>query len=92
MTVSPDEQQANERPGPVEQAEVKELRKALERALGELPVDLRAPVVLRDIEGFSTSEAASILHLGEPAFKSRLHRGRMALRRLLTPWIASTDL
>ena len=92
MTVSPDEQQADERAGPVEQAEVKELRKALERALGELPVDLRAPVVLRDIEGFSTSEAASILDLGEPAFKSRLHRGRMALRRLLTPWIASTDL
>jgi RNA polymerase sigma-70 factor (ECF subfamily) len=91
MTVSPDEQLADERPGPVEQVEVKELRKALERALGELPVDLRAPVVLRDIEGFSTSEAASILDLGEPAFKSRLHRGRMALRGLLTPWIASTD-
>jgi RNA polymerase sigma-70 factor (ECF subfamily) len=95
MAVSTDERSveelADERPGPVEQAEVKELRKALERALGELPDDLRAPVVLRDIEGFSTSEAASILSLAEPAFKSRLHRGRMALRRLLTPWIASTD-
>jgi RNA polymerase sigma-70 factor (ECF subfamily) len=96
MTVLTDERSldelADERPGPDEQAEVKELRQALERALGELPVDLRAPVVLRDIEGLSTSEAASILDLGEPAFKSRLHRGRMALRGLLTPWIATTDL
>jgi DNA-directed RNA polymerase specialized sigma24 family protein len=33
-----------------------------------------------------------MLDLGEPAFKSRLHRGRMALRGLLTPWIATTDL
>jgi RNA polymerase sigma-70 factor (ECF subfamily) len=74
-----------------ERAEVVELLAALQRAMGELPADLRAPVVLRDIEGLSTSEAASILDLGEPAFKSRLHRGRMALRGRLTPWIATTD-
>jgi RNA polymerase sigma-70 factor (ECF subfamily) len=82
---------ADERPGPAERAEVVELLAALQRAMGELPADLRAPVVLRDIEGLSTSEAASILDLGEPAFKSRLHRGRMALRGRLTPWIATTD-
>ena len=68
------------------------LRAALRRALGELPVDLRAPVVLRDIEGLSTREAAAVLDLGEPAFKSRLHRGRIALRSLLTPWVATSDL
>src|ERR1035441_10406137 len=77
---------------PAERAETQELRPALERALGELPVDLRAPVVLRDIEGLSTAEAASVLKLGEAAFKSRLHRGRMALRGLLTPWIVTSDL
>jgi DNA-directed RNA polymerase specialized sigma24 family protein len=32
-----------------------------------------------------------MLDLGEPAFKSRLHRGRMALRGLLTPWIATGE-
>ncbi|MCA1676270.1 MAG: hypothetical protein LC799_30205 [Actinobacteria bacterium] len=46
---------------------------------------MRAPVVLRDVEGLSTQEAASVLDLGEAAFKSRLHRGRMALRSLVGP-------
>jgi RNA polymerase sigma-70 factor (ECF subfamily) len=71
--------------GPDEELEREELRDALAAALRELPVDLRAPVVLRDVEGLSTREAASVLDLGEAAFKSRLHRGRMALRTLLGP-------
>ncbi len=78
------------RPGPAEQAERDDQRAALRRALGELPADLRAPVVLRDIEGLSTREAASVLEIGEPAFKSRLHRGRMALRGLLGPWLMAS--
>ncbi|MGO9959803.1 MAG: RNA polymerase sigma factor [Solirubrobacteraceae bacterium] len=94
--VSPDERPleefVDERPGPAEQAESRELRLALDRALAQLPADLRVPVVLRDIEGLSTREAASLVGLGEPAFKSRLHRGRMALRGLLMPWVASPDL
>jgi RNA polymerase sigma-70 factor, ECF subfamily len=76
---------AADTPGPDEEVEREELRAALAAALRELPVDLRAPVVLRDVEGLSTREAASVLDLGEAAFKSRLHRGRMALRRLLGP-------
>ncbi|MGA2012464.1 MAG: sigma-70 family RNA polymerase sigma factor [Solirubrobacteraceae bacterium] len=82
---------ADARPGPAEEAEQEDLRRALARALGQLPPDLRVPVVLRDIEGLSTQEAASLLELGEPAFKSRLHRGRMALRGLLIPWLATTE-
>ena len=78
---------ADARPGPASEAELGELREALVRALGDLPVDLRAPVVLRDVEGLSTSEAASVLELSEAAFKSRLHRGRMALRNLVGPWL-----
>jgi RNA polymerase sigma-70 factor (ECF subfamily) len=78
------------RPGPASQAETEELRTALGVALRELPSDLRAPVVLRDVEGLSTREAAEMLELGEPAFKSRLHRGRIALRGLLTPWMATS--
>lgn len=96
VVVSTDERPLDEladgRPGPTEQAEREELRVALRRALVELPVDLRAPVVLRDIEGLSTREAAAVLDLGEPAFKSRLHRGRMALRALLMPWVTTSDL
>lgn len=79
---------ADRRPGPAAQAERDELRAALHRALAEIPLELRAPVVLRDVEGLSTREAASVLELGEAAFKSRLHRGRLALRGLLSPLIA----
>jgi RNA polymerase sigma-70 factor, ECF subfamily len=52
-----------------------------------LPADWRAAVVLRDVEGLSTSEAAEIVGVGEAAFKSRLHRGRMQLRSLLEPYL-----
>ncbi|MEO7197593.1 MAG: sigma-70 family RNA polymerase sigma factor [Solirubrobacterales bacterium] len=79
---------ADHRPDPAARAEQGEFLAALGTALRELPVDLRAPVVLRDVEGLSTGEAASVLDLGEAAFKSRLHRGRMALRALIGqgPW------
>ena len=87
--VYPLEQIEDASPGPPASAETRELAAALARALRELPVDLRAPVVLRDVEGLSTREAAEVLDLGEAAFKSRLHRGRMALRGLLGPLIAS---
>ncbi|MEA2410296.1 MAG: polymerase sigma-70 factor, subfamily, partial [Thermoleophilaceae bacterium] len=67
---------ADARAGPARRAEQEELRAAIAVALGELPANLRAPVVLRDVEGLSTEDAASVLDLGEAAFKSRLHRGR----------------
>ncbi len=78
-------------PGPARRAEERELRATLARALGDLPPKLRAPVVLRDVEGLSTHDAAEVLELGEPAFKSRLHRGRMALRALLEPQLLASD-
>jgi RNA polymerase sigma-70 factor (ECF subfamily) len=68
---------------PEAQALDREFEQTLERALGQLPPDWRAAVVLRDLEGLSTKEAAEIAGLGEAAFKSRLHRGRMQLRALL---------
>jgi RNA polymerase sigma-70 factor (ECF subfamily) len=59
----------------------------LQRALAELPADLRAAVVLRDLEGLSTDEAAAVAGVRQAAFKSRLHRGRMQLRALLEPYL-----
>lgn len=70
-------------PQPEARLEQEELRAVLAEALRELPPTLRAPVVLRDVEGLSTEEAAAVLELGQAAFKSRLHRGRMALRDLI---------
>jgi len=68
------------RPEPPRRLEQGDLRHALERAVQGLNSDQRAPLVLRDIEGLSTAEAAAILDLGEAAFKSRLHRARLAVR------------
>jgi len=73
--------------GPEAQTLDREFESTLERALEELPADWRAAVVLRDIEGLSTHDAAEIVGVREAAFKSRLHRGRMRLRALLEPYL-----
>jgi len=63
-----------------ETVESREFLAAIDRALAALPANYRAAVVLRDVEGMSTTDAAEALAIGERALKSRLHRGRMALR------------
>jgi len=63
-----------------------QLRSAVADAIAELPEIYRAPVVLRDIEGLSTEEASNRLHLKDQTLKSRLHRGRVMLRRRLQPY------
>jgi RNA polymerase sigma-70 factor (ECF subfamily) len=65
---------------PSRQAENSELRQALGRALADLPLPLRTALVLRDVEGLSTQEAAEIAGVGEAAFKSRLHQARLRVR------------
>jgi RNA polymerase sigma-70 factor, ECF subfamily len=60
-----------------------QLREAFATAIAELPEIYREPVVLRDIEGLSTEEASSRLHVKDQTLKSRLHRGRLMLRERL---------
>ena len=52
-------------------------------AIDELPESYRVVLVLRDIEGLDTAEAAAALGIGADATKMRLHRARQALRTLL---------
>lgn len=68
---------------PDELFESREFLGAIDQALARLPLDYRTAVTLRDVEGLSTEESAEILGIGERALKSRLHRGRMALRAQL---------
>jgi RNA polymerase sigma-70 factor, ECF subfamily len=65
---------------PSRQAENSELRQALGQALAELPPALRTAIVLRDVEGLSTQEAAEVAGVGQAAFKSRLHQARLRVR------------
>ena len=67
----------------------RELGEAVDAALSQLPPALRAAVILRDLEGLSTDEAAAVAGVRPAAFKSRLHRGRLALRPLLAPYLDS---
>jgi RNA polymerase sigma-70 factor (ECF subfamily) len=55
----------------------------------KLPVDYRLVFVLRDVEGRSTQETASILKITEEATKSRLRRARAFLRDQLHPYLAA---
>jgi RNA polymerase sigma-70 factor (ECF subfamily) len=60
-----------------------ELREALYATLQKLSLDYRLPYILRDIEGLSNEDAANLLNLSLPAFKSRLHRARKFVREQL---------
>lgn len=64
-----------------------ELQTVLDRAILALPETLRTALVLRDIEGLSTEEAATALRISEAALKVRLHRARLALRVTLAPYV-----
>ena len=74
--------------GPEQAAERRELREALERAIGRLPASLRDVLVLRDVEGLSAAQVGKRLRVRERAVKSRLHRARVLLREQLAPHLA----
>jgi RNA polymerase sigma-70 factor, ECF subfamily len=56
------------------------LRLTVRQALADLPVEYREPLVLCDLEEMAAREAAEVLKISVPALKSRLYRGRRALR------------
>src|SRR5262249_44010351 len=61
-----------------------ELRRVLEEAVDALPDTYRTVFMLRDVEGLSTSETGEGLGLGEEAVKTRLHRARAMIRRVVS--------
>ena len=61
-----------------------ETREIVQRAIGLLPEQYRAVLILRDIEGLGNEEVAEIVGDSVAAVKSRLHRARMVLREALT--------
>lgn len=69
-----------------------QLRRAVMTAIQDLPEIYRAPVVLRDIEGLTTEEASTRLHVKDQTLKSRLHRGRLLLRERLKAFTSGLNL
>jgi RNA polymerase sigma-70 factor (ECF subfamily) len=68
---------------PFDHAAQSELRARVEAALRQLPDAFRTVVILREIEGFAYDEISEILNVNIGTVKSRLTRGRSALRTLL---------
>lgn len=52
---------------------------ALSKAIANLKMDLRVPVILHYIEGYSVMETASVMHITQSNVKSRLMRARKKL-------------
>ena len=69
-----------------------ELRQRVYHAILSLPAIYRAPVLLRDIQGLSTEEASAFLRVKDQTLKSRLHRGRLILRKQLADFAGGLSL
>ena len=70
----------------------RQLRRRLFSAILALPAIYRAPVVLRDIQGLTTEEASARLRVKDQTLKSRLHRGRLILRKQLMDFAGGLTL
>ncbi|HEY0308669.1 MAG TPA: sigma-70 family RNA polymerase sigma factor [Acidobacteriaceae bacterium] len=68
---------------PLECAAAQETKTRVEEALRKLPENFRTVVILREIEGFAYDEIAEILNINIGTVKSRLMRGRAALKGYL---------
>ena len=62
-----------------------ELRGLLEGAIGRLPEVYRDVYVLADVEGCANAHIGEVLGLSLAAVKSRLHRARLLMRKILAP-------
>jgi RNA polymerase sigma-70 factor (ECF subfamily) len=68
---------------PVSTALTVERHRALTTALSQITDDQRTAIVLFDIEGYDYAEIADMTGVSLGTVKSRIHRGRLALRALL---------
>jgi RNA polymerase sigma-70 factor (ECF subfamily) len=79
--VEPESHEAN----PFQLLAAQEVQAIVQRALAEVPEIFRSAVVLRDLEGLSYEEVAEVLEVNVGTVKSRIVRGRRALRAILAP-------
>jgi RNA polymerase sigma-70 factor (ECF subfamily) len=70
----------------------KELSKVLEKSLQEIPLTYRTVFILREVEGFSTSETAELMNSSAVNVKVRLNRAKALLQKKIENFYSSTDI
>jgi RNA polymerase sigma-70 factor, ECF subfamily len=70
---------------PFDQLAAREIQIAVQSALQQVPEVFRGAVILRDLEGLSYEEVAEVLEVSVGTVKSRILRGRRALKEILEP-------
>jgi RNA polymerase sigma-70 factor, ECF subfamily len=76
---------------PSEALERKEIREMLRAAIGGLAPIYREVVMLRDVEELSVEETATTLTISVASVKTRLHRARIMLQKVLAPQLRTTN-
>jgi RNA polymerase sigma-70 factor (ECF subfamily) len=74
---------------PFDELASREVQQAVRKALSRVAENFRTAVILRDLEGLAYEEIAEVLDISVGTVKSRILRGRRALRELLEPVVAS---
>jgi RNA polymerase sigma-70 factor (ECF subfamily) len=72
--------------------EAKELREQISQAIAAVREPYRMVVMMADVQGLTVSEIAQILHCPVNTVKTRLHRGRIAIRDRLGPYLKGEEL
>jgi RNA polymerase sigma-70 factor (ECF subfamily) len=76
-------QPADSAEGPEQRVIAQHRQAALARAMAAITPDQRAAIILFDVQGYDYAEIAELTGVSVGTVKSRIHRGRMALRGLL---------
>ncbi len=77
---------------PFDQLAAHEIQLAVQGALQQIPEVFRTSVILRDLEGLSYEEVAEVLDCSVGTVKSRILRGRRALKEILEPLLGEKEL
>jgi RNA polymerase sigma-70 factor (ECF subfamily) len=65
--------------GPDKTAQDREKLQALDKAIGELPQQLKSPLILTALEGLSQAETGQLLGISPKAVETKVYRGRKFL-------------